>query len=1291
MIRSIRVLNDIVSLEQDISLYNWSFENAISNGLVLNISEYHSFSDCNDYLSSFKVESFETTRGRIESFEEVLSIFIEIELDIIVENIDLGSIYSPIIVINHKETTRYEVLSAGYKTYIEIPYEIMFLGQRFISDSKTIISNMIKGSLRDIEDSIFSSILTDAIDAKNIHYSQLFMPTIGTTNTQYNINMKQLDIFSFHNNIGAVENFKIFEHITFLFVLVSKELVWLDINQVEQLDEYVQIPPETIDTDDIISSNMSLRNLPGREPVYSELMSFRSMGEELVFDLFPFAFFPYGKSFETLYSNELKMINIVRGSSSDSSIPYLEADIDKGYKLTSNYVVNGSYPLRNAFNGNLQSPAIYTSYREGDIVIKLPEVQMVNSYSVGIGSYYNAIQDSPSGWTIYTSMDGSLFVELETVNLGRQMNLDEIISRKIDARPLAKYIKIYFQHIGFGGGWTRVGLIDIIFIDKSYGYKIIDLDPYYSHPWEPVAKIYNPGDYTYFDDYFIATAVWIDHKDISGITGEESRFRISGVEQTSLEAIIMDYILVSLSEVPDTIVDVDGYISPYMIIQAGIKTDINTDGIYRDVFLRTEQNVTNTKTPWLMNFGSIVKISDTKFYDISFENTEISVYLLSDTKKTVILLDWEQILIDGSIWDIPEHRMHPYIKIESANGDFIIISLSVSGGSVTHLHKDGYMNMYEYGFPYYTTDEKLLTAPLMHTVDASKAESYALEVSSSRYRKYAKVIRDTIDGLVYDTYIIDDAMLYLKKYEYCALFFNEIKCNPIVLGSIIRDKKDGMIGKNIFSNTGEYQYENIYFIQYDDNEILDGDDTFSYVIDHRDVFILNSNGYIDAEFTNLTPGNMIALNIIDNCGVGSLCHNSMIENHEFIGVLLISSISPLVAIYSNQLLMTGGDSYRIPILEEYGIINTKSIVFDNFVEISLPTSYSDITTSESNLVATLGTRYDALMYDGHMTIGLYNIDGIISDINNFSTIFPDTILSDTYSEFTIKMTIHTRNDYLKSYFFGGGIIEVDIDFINLEEFYDKTPYMWMKMFFPSNAGASDISARIMDFNLTEQYFSKDFVIPYVYVDDPFIDPVYHTSKSGNGDIQEVKIFESDDPFPSHWVEKKEDKICGPERTITYLDFQAFDHIFSVDNKREFGNYTWEDKELLMSAFIRIATSNVIAPGQKLANADIMKRTLTELRLSFIENLDVVADWHIEEFVLTTEDFGLAASESEKLSSIDEQFRALLKAVTSTLGQEILTYEQTQEMNLFPNFPERPTGGNAFAELRVYQFFIVQEY
>jgi len=1288
-------LPDIISAGQNIFLYSNSFDGVLSNGLDGKIVETVSIDSGVFLLSSFFIEDFQTTRGKTESFDDdqvcdLCTVSIETSTFV-----NTSNVYSATCILQVGTGSELEIFTSPMSAIIAIPWEVKFLGKKRLKDSKQQLVRGFRTSLNALYDSRHTGILNGAIHAANIYFPQMIHQVYGKKDLGLKVSYKYTDIIDTDSIIdnGVIIDYRFINIIRIASVFVGgvpRVSLKCDADYVPSPEPF---EPEIVNLDDIYSSTVVVTNNYGRESVYSPIMSFRSIGYSTGVSVFEFAKFVYEKDLNDFLSNELKMVNIVRGARSETCIPALVSNNDKGYKLSTSLEVHNEYPLYHLFNNNIESYTAFTDYRKAEVIIELPDTRQINSYSIGCGHYYNSHYDAPSEWTLYTSVDGKTFIDVDKVYLNRQMNSGEVISRAVYSRPEARFIKMYITHNNRGGAWTRIGLLDFIFFDKSYDYKIIDTDGYYSIRFNPTVDIYSDNDYFNLDDAVYQLAIWNEHKSFNGIKRDVGRFRISSIQPSTLSAATLP--IATLHIIDMTIVEIDfgEYLSPSMIIQAGVKQDINKDGLFRDIFVEENYDtVIDSSIPWLNSYGSMRRLTNSKFYDISFDTTEISIYNIGDSKYETVLLDWERILISGNGWEIPDYRLYPYMKIIKPDGDFIIIALSVSGGSLVHVHKKGFMNEYEYGYQFRSDRNKLLNPDIDYSVDASIVEDCVIEVSSFRYRKNAQILKDVIDGAYYDSDVIVSAKGYLSSRSHIVKDLAGIDVNPIVLGSILKDKMSGMIDLDVFYTSEPYSYDGVDFIYYDLDSIPASQNTTEYVISHKNISIGNSESYVGISLDIFRPVGTKYINYIDNCGIGTKCHNHIVVESKFNSIIykdsakIVGNVSQIV--FNKKSTVHSHD--ELPIGEYGDNISTHNLLLRHFLSMSVPENTSGITSKESNIVITIGTKYNGLMYPGSLKIGLEELYGIVSKKNHITISIPDTMLDDVYSDFNIDLTIYTRNDFFEGIFSIAGKVTVNSGFIDLSEIYDRTPYFWMKMFFPLKSSSADISSMFMDFNITERSFEKTFNLPYYYVDDPISYPQYRTEKSRNNGINEIKLKDFEDFGSNTKLERNTDLVCGEERSMTYLDFQAFDHIFTSDNRRVYGNYTQSDREMLMSGFIRRIRTRVIAPGKKLADIDAMKKSLTEIQLSFIKNLPDVANWHIEDFKLDYTDFNLSADQAEMLNGMQESFRGLMKAVVNTLGDDFASYEATNKTNLFPGFPDRPPQENGFASYKVSQFFIVKE-
>jgi len=296
------------------------------------------------------------------------------------------------------------------------------------------------------------------------------------------------------------------------------------------------------------------------------------------------------------------------------------------------------------------------------------------------------------------------------------------------------------------------------------------------------------------------------------------------------------------------------------------------------------------------------------------------------------------------------------------------------------------------------------------------------------------------------------------------------------------------------------------------------------------------------------------------------------------------------------------------------------------------------------------------------------------------------------SDFRIKLSFNLRRDKFN------GVKSRELPFsINAKLAHwkgvsnNREETIWLKMFPQHYAGKSSTEALVMKFYITDREFAKEFFFPFDYM-DPDAKPAGRPSKSGSPDFVEKKIVEIPDILGDSVASPTIiNHLCGDFRSTTFLEYEGFDHIFREGDNQIFGRLTWNDRKFIMSAYLRIRENLVIKKGVKLSEADILRRTLAEVRLSAIDDLSVVEDWHIEDFKLETEDFGLTASDAEKLSSIDDAFRAAMKSVLATIGDEASAAERHKGEDQFPSFPDRRVIGDELSKtVKPRQYFIVEE-
>jgi hypothetical protein len=767
----------------------------------------------------------------------------------------------------------------------------------------------------------------------------------------------------------------------------------------------------------------------------------------------------------------------------------------------------------------------------------------------------------------------------------------------------------------------------------------------------------------------------------------------------------------------DVIHDFDAFRSNWMNLIAGEKELINTDGLYRDIFIDTTRELTHYKTPWTPKESSMMRLKREPFFGIVFVDG-LDVFQVTKGSRQTFLINWEMTTLSHEHWIIPPFGITPYLKAETADkSNFIILSLSPTGGSIVHMHKEGFKEYFSINGGYaqqeFVTQDGDGNDIQLTTINSSVAEDAALVVGSTRYRRNAKILYEVERGVLWDSSYVDEAVRYMTEFREETFFFYEAPYSPAVLRSIILDKSRGLLNKNIFDKpdimcyganipiieevatmNSACQGEVIYIHEVID-DISEEDIIYSFVMNSKDITLSKTAFQVATVFSNSKIGMSQTGPVIDNCSTGSLCSKMIVSEQSLSGNVISAPINPKhTALWVNN---RGIYDYAVTPIPPN--LNTgDNLTFTEFRSIKFINLQSGriLNRVQSNTILcsiSFGTFRGSVRHVDRITVGLKTFDEVRSaaainiKVKTFSTNL-DAIRSDFRIKISWIVPKRKRN----------GVRSVNLPLTlnkgikSWEEVSNHRSFViWLKMFPQHYSGRSEISSLIMNFYITDKEFDKPMSLPFDYA-DPLASPKGRPTKSRSPDFQEKKEVEIPDILDSESVPPPVlDTLCGGYRSTTFLEYENFDHIFVEGDNQIFGRLTWEDRKFLMSAYLRIRQNTVVKKGVKLSEADILRRTLTEIKLSAIDDLSVVEEWHIEDFTLEVGDFNLQANQSEQLSSIDDAFRAALKSVIDTIGNDDSATERHEGTNQFPSFPDRRVIGDELSQtVKPRQYFIVEE-
>ncbi len=785
------------------------------------------------------------------------------------------------------------------------------------------------------------------------------------------------------------------------------------------------------------------------------------------------------------------------------------------------------------------------------------------------------------------------------------------------------------------------GVFEIVMIHvDSYDYSIVSLADFYSNEISPSVAIYTDGNMSKMSSAIYSFAKWNDHKDTTLMLFGIGRFSISSKLPANIGGIVCELCMVYAEYTSTSILDLAVFTSPGITIEIGVIADQeNNVGLHKTIYFDDFSPATLSSTPWFSPGFSLIKIADWLFQDITMDGDTDNLRLLSESKASLILLDWKRTVIDSYTFMFNAFKTAPYYRIENKESrDFVLIIPSSSGGSVLHMQGDN------------------------HQADSYLGEAAAREISSPRYKRHAKVLYDTVNGLTYSAETVLNATEYLSKKSIYTDFFLTFNYNGYEIADIINNQNIDSVTNDFFSRVNIHTLGGVAFSYSEEMNIETDNVKSGVVLSHIFAKTSGSKYVINSTITPVKVGRKSTfVNILSNCGIGDSCRS----------VRISWNVEARISFETTYISMPKYFPIIMPPIDiETGtrdLINARYVMY-------YPGWFSNLSgyiTAGSDFEATIGTYLERITYPGSIKVGLDSIDGVVYPGFNIFVGIDNSSFSDINSEFFFKIILGYDSSYLSRYYSTSANFTVNSGRMNLENYCDNVDAIWMKMFFPVSGGRNFAESKIMEFFITEESLSKDFDIVYKYI-DTYADGDPSLSKGGTPDIRETKYKDVGGDGHRTSYSSYSSGVCGYYRNATYLSYQGFDHIFDFDSKdRLWGNYTAKTKEAINSPYLKIIKNKVTLPGVVLSDASVLSRSTNAAILARVNDLEEVYDWKIEEFTLDAEDLRSFTIDASELRNIDNAFRSTLKFVIASKGLEIQEVADLKEKtNLFPVYPDR---------------------
>lgn len=747
----------------------------------------------------------------------------------------------------------------------------------------------------------------------------------------------------------------------------------------------------------------------------------------------------------------------------------------------------------------------------------------------------------------------------------------------------------------------------------------------------------------------------------------------------------------------DQVVEMSGILS---IRQGGTRT--YPLGLFRDIFVRQDDTPHLQLTAHLPSTLGSFSPAVTRFNDIE-AGAKFEVFQLTPHSFGYWKVNTDVGIVAPYHSPIIPLNVAPYVRVtEDATGDYITFGIGFLGGQILHMHKDGWMDYYQEDYLYEHEYPPFIENQL---VDPILGSSAALAIASTRYQKHARVLYGVAQGEMWDDIYIQNAKDYLIDYQEEASLFSGMPYSPTVVASIIKNLKRGLVDKNIFDRPfvrsitlleGDKYYvegerESISYIYENVDDIAEGGCSYRYMSKDDHVLVTN----VETPFPVHVSSDVFGISPYTTPACIEFCLDRLMGCEPFklkgftIERAIAMSYPTILSGGSQQHTNISGTEIPNPPQPILGEVYVGGVEFKSVIRIFGLKDYAPTFTGLITYKEEMPYEFQGVYAEGSYHSSLLTMQPTTFPLHYQSLYVDDKgMLAKNAIEITSKYTVFFPDE-----------VETPIFHMvyNNNMIYPKgvtTEYstIWLKVFPRNQSDTAFVETDLLRFFVTQEKFALQLYMPYKFI-SLFAKSNTGATKSSSGDIKEKKILETDDPFGPEpdAVKLPSDRLCGTSRTTTYLEMQAHSHMFGPGDKTWFGNYSWEDKERFMAGFVVELERVVTRKGAVLRDADALKRTLTELTLSRIEDLSVVEDWKIEDFKLNAEDVGLEANNGESFADIDEAFRAALKAAVGRLGEEGTKIETEQNTNMFPSFPTRPRASDQLAtDTKVQQFIILEE-
>jgi hypothetical protein len=287
---------------------------------------------------------------------------------------------------------------------------------------------------------------------------------------------------------------------------------------------------------------------------------------------------------------------------------------------------------------------------------------------------------------------------------------------------------------------------------------------------------------------------------------------------------------------------------------------------------------------------------------------------------------------------------------------------------------------------------------------------------------------------------------------------------------------------------------------------------------------------------------------------------------------------------------------------------------------------------------TSSTLIEGFMFETTFQILDFNINNNLYSLGEFYYNTPIDVEGDTFYLCKYRYDkIKKGLGYLMAKY--PNTISINKGLSNVGGHLDKWSTVWAQIFIPTAADVSNIQVLVYDLTPSEEIWTIEMPIDYIYVDEILPAEDKPRPKKGKLNMPHIALM-PEEAYPKEILKKKpkDEKLC--QAIYKNLDYSGFEYNIESDDKLLIGNYVYKIKKDMYGGEL-IETTSMFVKNRYASDLDVFKNKMIDMLESQVKK-PVDDDYSIDKFKLAPSDFGNNISQ-EAFKQIENQMDNLKEA------------------------------------------------